>query len=239
MDRLISKLAPAGARAYLHISGKMDIEEGVSRLIKALKIPHPIVLVTVQRGPEIPGVTALRLFQISQTLLDLLFDRDVLLIIEAAVNLGEFTVSPKRGRIVVVGSDFKSWEELTESVKFLGEHPTTTLEAAKILSSMGFQLLDPSCKTSGPECRQYGFSYQGLTVTVPMVTTQFHEYQARLPKNDALPITNFLYPPQYQILHNVSRLTRPEMTPDLVVSDGGWVGLDTLREINQWSPKLS
>ena len=241
MQSLVSE---PGSRVYVHIGGKTSVKDAVERLVTTLT--GRVVVVTVDGLPEIAGASVLRSFQIGQGTLDIILQQDVVLVIEAAESLKELQVPRNRGRIVVLGTDWKSWSEITEAVRFLSGPQvllSSTLDVAKVLSQIGHQLSCPDQES----CSELSFIYRGIPVTIPMTPTQFHEYQARLQYEtgqgrrepySALQVTNFLYPPALQIVHNVPRLQRPEVTPDLPENEGGWITVETIQHINTWSPKL-
>lgn len=252
MDQLISNLANPGSRAFLYVPSSLVIEQAAVRVIDRLIQTDPnleITVITLGRNQiNKPNVSNFQMAQISQVFLDLFFGLGSprptgprILITEASSNLGQFVVPREIGRILVLGSQFKSMEDLTETSRFLSGPASQNVNIAPLhigtfLGKIGYQLIST----------QPDFNYQGHTVTLNMVPQQYEEYLQRVAREEplgraepfsALQALNMIYPANLQFLHNLSREQRPNITPDLPIDEGGWITRDI--NVKNLSPKIN
>lgn len=251
MDQLITNLSNTGARAFLYVPGSLNLGQTILQVINQIIQMKPdteILIATLGKNQvDLPNVSNFQIAQITQVFLDIFFGlgspRPVpsrILIIEASSNLGQFFVPQKIGHILVLGSPFKSMNDLTETSRFLsGETKDTNitpLHVAIYLGQIGYQVIAPE------------FIYQGNPVTINMTPIQYNEYLQRVTVEkaldrkepfSALQALNMIYPPNLQILHNLSRDQRPNITPDLPLSEEGWISHDILDTLPRISPKIN
>lgn len=247
-------LSRQGARIFIHLHTKTSVQEGVQEIAKYINQVEPDTDITVitntiwrAEDTEIRNTTSLQICQINQSFLDVLFSRSIsrIFIIETSANLGQFVVPREIGRIIALNTDFKSLQDITETTRFLSGPSASNLNISPLdiilfLGQIGYQeCLDPKFGS---------FRYEGLPITINMTGTQYGEFLQRMAHEEvlkrkepfsALQATNFLYPPQLQIEHNLSRIERPEISPDIFISQGGWVTQDIINEISRWSPKIA
>jgi hypothetical protein len=253
MNQLISDLTRPGARLFLYVPGKVTIERAATLVTTQLNqtSPNTEVVVVTRDGSRILGgnVISLNLSQVNQAFLDIFFGlssprpmSNRVLIIEAASNLGQFVIPQGIGRILVLGSPFKSMEELNESARFLtgpaAQNLTITpLDTGKLLGTIGYQLVGNNLE----------FDYRGVPVTIPLSQIQYQEYLLRVERErslarrepfSALQALNFMYPAQLQAAHNLPREERPAITPDLTLSEGGWIEPQYVTRLRDFSSKL-
>jgi hypothetical protein len=247
MNQLISDLTRPGARLFLYVPGKVTIEHAVTLVTTQLKQTSPNTEVVVVTRDE--TTIGLNLSQVNQAFLDIFFGlssphtiSNRVLIIEAASNLGQFVIPQGIGRILVLGSPFKSMKELNESARFLNGPATqnltiTPFDTGKLLATIGYQLVGNNLE----------FDYQGIPVTIPLSQNQYREYLLRVKRESllgrqepfsALQALNFMYPAQLQAVHNLPRKERPVITPDLTLSEGGWIEPQHVTRLRDFSSKL-
>lgn len=253
----LSLVPTPGTRLYLHLPGKMTAEEGARRIAQSLgPVEIIIVLLARPRSELVPGHSRVSFFQtaqLNQAILNSLLDsaeQSRVLIFEAAAALGQLLLPRKTARLITLGTDFKTLEELTETARFMSgpalqRAEIQPLDLTRYLGQVG-QLL---CEAPAPQpCSQLNFSYEGIPVTVPMTQSQYYEYLTRIQRDkgigrrepfSALQTTNFLYPPELQQLHNVPREQRPTLPPDLSVLQGGWIPVEITSQLQERSPKLN
>lgn len=237
-EQLLATLGYSGGRALLHVPGRATLESGVRWLLSKLT-GQKVTVVTNQRmnlGSDHFYQTA----QLNQTLLNIILENEIL-VIEASAGLGEFVVPRENGRIVVLSSDFKSLDELSETARFLSGQSIRfgPLDLTRFLGEIGY--LYNSLTNPG------SFTYQGIPQQIPMTGLQYQEYLVRLNRElslgrresfSALQQANFLYPPELQALHNLPRAERPDLPLDLPEEEGGWLNSAILNELRARSPKL-
>lgn len=252
MDQLIRDLANPGSRLFLYVPSSLVLEQAINQVIERLNASEPgteITIVTMTRTQtEKANISNFQIGQISQVFLDLFFGLESprptpprILIIESSLNLGQFVIPREIGRILILGSQFKSIEDLTETSRFLSGPPALNanippLDVGVFLGRIGYQLI-----TSRSD-----FTFQGLTVTVNMTPLQYEEYIQRINREQALsrnePFSalqalNMIYPPNLQFVHNLPREQRPSITPDLPSNEGGWITREI--NVNELSPKIN
>lgn len=253
MNRFITNLTQEGARLFLYIPGKLTIERAATFIITHLNQVEPSteIIVVTRDFINIPNdsVINLNLSQVNQPFLDILFGlssprpiANRILIIEAAINLGQFIVPRDVGRILVISSPFKSMEELNESARFLTGPDAqnvqiTPFDTGKFLGTIGYQFVN----------NNLNFDFKGIPITIPLSQAQYDEYLLRVERErilarrepfSALQALNFMYPSQLQFVHNLPREERPYITPDDLIREGGWIDFEHLQQIKQYSPKL-
>ena len=253
MTSLSSTLQNAGARSFIQLPGKMTVEEGARRIVQNLAPAAKELVVVLLARPrsEIQRVAFFQTAQLNQAILQtLLVDPNRLLIFEAAAPLGQLLLPRELGRVLVLGTDFKTLEELTETARFLSG---PALQGAEIrpldLTRYLGQIGNLLCDSPAPSpCTQLNFSYEGIPQTVPMTQSQYYEYLTRIQRErgigrrepfSALQTTNFIYPLPLQQLHNVPREQRPTLPSDLLISEGGWLTSEILNDLPERSPKLA
>lgn len=253
MNQLISDLTRPGARLFLYVPGKVTIEHAATLVTTQLNqtSPDTKVMVVTQDGSRIHGkdVISLNLSQINQTFLDIFFGlsspqplSNRVLIIEASSNLDQFVIPQGIGSILVLGSPFKSMKDLTESTRFLNG-PTakkttiSLLDTVKLLGTNGYKLVGNNLE----------FDYRGIPMAIPLTRKQYLEYLPRVERErslgrrepfSALQALNFMYPEQLQAVHNLPRKERPVITPDLTLSEGGWIEPQYVTRLREFSTKL-
>lgn len=254
MTSLSSTLQNAGARSFIQLPGKMTVEEGARRIVQNLsRSPELVVVLSARPRLEIQRVAFFQTAQLNQAILQtLLVDPNRLLIFEAAAPLGQLLLPRNEGRVLVLGTDFKTLEELTETARFLSGPALQgaeirPLDLTRYLGQIGNLLCDAPSTSAAP-CTQLNFSYEGIPQTVPMTQSQYYEYLTRIQRErgigrrepfSALQTTNFIYPLPLQQLHNVPREQRPTLPLDLSISEGGWVTPEILTDLPERSPKLN
>jgi hypothetical protein len=252
MDKLIVDLTNSNARLFLYVPSYLTIEQAARQVTERVVRKEPnteISIVTLARS-RIDGdhISSLQIGQITQTFMDIFFGLSSprptpprILIIESSTNLAQFVVPRQIGRILVIGSAFKSMEDLTETSRFLSGYDTqnihiSPLQVGIFLGKIGYQITSNESE----------FAFHGLPVTVNMTSLQFEEYQQRvlheqslnrLEPFSALQALNMIYPNSLQLLHNLPRQQRPNITPDLLTNDGGWINSDV--NVKELSPKIN
>jgi hypothetical protein len=226
MNSLITNLDKSGSRIFLYVPASIILEQAIIRLTNNINSSTEIVVVTNSlMRINSPNVSNFQMSQINQNFLDLFFNSPRILIIESSSILGQFTVSKEIGSIIILGTQFNSVKDLTETSRFLLNLPYKTnispLDLTIYLGNIGYQL--------------YGqkLEYQGVPVNINMIPIQYNEY---LIQNDKSSLLNMIYPQDLQSLHNLSRSHKINITPDQPVNEGGWITLNILPEI---SPKIN
>lgn len=251
MNQLISDLSNPGARSFLYIPSSLTLEQAILYVTNQINKIDPtteILIATLGKLSPInlTQVSNFQISQISQAFLDIFFGigspRPLpprILIIETSFNLGQFIVPREIGRILTIGSPFKSIEDLTQTSRFLSgpsakDLNISPLDVTIFLGKIGYQFIAPE------------FSYQGNTITINMTSLQYKEYLSRLSNEEslnrsepfsALQALNMIYPSDLQKLHNLPREQRPKITPDLLSEEEGWIN-QTI-DIKSISPKIN
>jgi hypothetical protein len=215
MDRLISDLNNQWARNFLYVPSSLSLQSAFLKIINKIDPNIEIALVTLDKSQiNLPNVSNFQIAQISQAFLNIFFSdlanaKSRLLIIEASANLGQFNVPQGVGRILVLGSPFKSMLELSETVKFLSGSSVDHLTLTSYLGQIGYQLTSLDSN----------FVYQGNVVTLNMLPSQYSQY-LQTNKSQTL---NMVYPIDAQ------------RKPDIPLNEGGWITLELLPKV---SPKI-
>lgn len=252
-----SLLVPSpGTRSYIHLPGKMTVEEGARRIAQNLgSVEIVIVLLARPRSELVSGnsqVTFFQTAQLNQAILNSFLTNSTnrILIFEAAAALGQLLLPRDTGRLITLGTDFKTLEELTETARFMSGPnlrgaEIRPLDLTRYLGQVGHLL----CEAPHPQpCSQLNFLYEAVPMTISMTQSQYYEYLTRIQREKgigrrepfaALQTTNFLYPLHLQQLHNVPREQRPTFPPDLPVTQGGWISSEIVDKLHDRSPKLN
>ena len=244
---LINKLLQPVARNFLYLPNKIPLNTGISLIANSLQSQSPTVNISVITHSSFPTqgrVIGYSLDQLSEPLLKILLsDANQVLIIQLSTQLLEFKISENIGRILLVGDPFIGYDEMMTGIAFLRNVPLSNVQLINLFQeygTLGYKLVKS----------QYGkFNIEQFDpVKLALTPNQELEYQKRYAQDRlhphqelyfSLQATNFLYPPNIQQLHDISRVSKVTIPPDNLVTEGGWIQPKDFEYLTAYSPKLN